>query len=229
MITDEIQSNPWLALPKQAPYILPEDAEVIAACGSKADGLRLDILPDPYVGSPSTSRVVFLALNPGFRDADLDVDMQSALYVQQTRANLLHEATTPFYFFNEGLAFNGGNVWWSRILKPLTVAGITKRQLGEQVMCIEYLPYHSKKYKRLGRLLPSQEYTFQLVREAIKAHKVIVMMRSEKIWLEAIPELSSYGYMMVKNPQNPVISVANLGQDNFNLLYETLAVASGSG
>lgn len=222
MITDVVYSNPWLALPKEAPFVLPEDREILNLCGNKVDGLRFDVLPDPFVGNLESAQVVLLALNPGFEQADLDVCMQSKLYVQQTLANLQSKADTPFFFFHEGLEFSGGNWWWSRKLRALSNAGVTSHQLGERIMCIEYLPYHSVHYKHLNRHLPSQEYTFQLVRQAIRDDKVIIVMRSERIWLEAVPELTSYPYMKIKNPQNPAISIANLGQGNFELLCSRL-------
>lgn len=218
----DISFNPWLSLPKVAPYILPEDREIIKELGNKSDGLRLDVLPDPYVGSPYSSRVVFLLLNPGFNQSDVDLNMKNKLYVDQTLANLQHKASLPFFYFHNELGFSGGNVWWSRILKPLLNSGFTKQHLGEHVMSIEYLPYHSKNYRHLGKALPSQKYTFQLVNDAIKANKTIVMMRGKKFWLEAVPELADYPYIEVKNPRNPVISIANLGQDNFESLRQRL-------
>jgi hypothetical protein len=222
MTTDTALPNPWLALPKQPPYIFPGDVNVLKQCGNKIDGLRFDVLPDPFVGNLETAEVILLALNPGFEQADLDVCMSSELYVKQTLANLQSKADTPFFFFHKGLEFSGGNWWWNRKLRPLTNAGVTRKQLSERIMCIEYLPYHSVHYKHLNRYLPSQQYTFHLVRQAIREGKAIIVMRSERIWLEAVPELATYPYMKIKNPQNPAISVANLGQDNFDLLCSRL-------
>ena len=41
------------------------------------------------------------------------------------------------------------------------------------------------------------------------------MMRSEKLWLEAVPELATYEYLKIKNPRNPTISANNLGVDSY--------------
>jgi hypothetical protein len=66
------------------------------------------------------------------------------------------------------------------------------------VLCAEYFPYHSKSFKK-GALLPSQEYTFDLVRRAIERGAVVLLMRSKRLWLDAVPKLVSYDRLFEAN------------------------------
>jgi len=217
MTTDET-SNPWLDLPDKAPYVLPVDREVLVKRPARAKNLRLKVLPDPFIGDPASAALVLLALNPGFRPEDIDLNMKSELFIEQNRLNLQHKSIPPFYYFHPGLGFTGGNIWWSRILRTLLNTGLLREELAQKLMIIQYFPYHSKEYTDLGAILPSQHYSFELVRKVMADSKPIVIMRSESLWLKAVPELVTYPYFKLRNPRNPAISPANLGEENFSRL-----------
>ena len=58
--------------------------------------------------------------------------------------------------------------------------------------------------------LASQQYSFGLVRQALQRDAVIILLRSERLWFAAMPELASYRRLYrIKNPQNPTLSVRN--------------------
>lgn len=90
-------------------------------------------------------------------------------------------------------------------------------------MMVEYFPYHSVNYKHISRFTPSQLFSFEIVRQAILKEKIIVIMRSKNLWLEAVPELASYTYMTLKSAQNVVISPQNIGELNFKVLLSELS------
>lgn len=215
-------SNPWEDLPQSAPYILQEDLDVIESHKNFL-GLRLDTLPEPLVGGLNNAKVVFLALNPGFTDSDVEVNMQMPEFIEGCRANLNDPYNSPFYYFNGGLEATGGYKWWSSKLKPLIQAGITEEVLKTKIMMIEYFPYHSVNYKHINRFTPSQLYSFELVREAIKLNKTIVIMRSKALWLEAVPELADYTFMTLNSSQNVTISPKNIGELNFKVIISELS------
>ena len=88
--------------------------------------------------------------------------------------------------------------------------------LREKIMAIEYFPYHSKNYKDLP-IVPSQQVAFNLVGEAIKRKKTIVIMRGKSYWTNAVSELAAYENTIVHpNPRNVSISPKNIGKANFN-------------
>ncbi len=214
--------NPWKSLPLNAPYVLPEDLAVIEN-HKNFIGLRLDTLPEPLVGGLNNAKIIFLALNPGFTDSDVSVNMKLPAFLEGCRNNLNDPYESPFYYFNGGLEETGGYKWWSAKLKPLINAGISLETLRDKVMMIEYFPYHSINYKHINAFTPSQLYSFEIVKEAIKQQKTIVIMRSKALWLQAVPELADYNFMTLSSAQNVVISPKNIGELNFRVLLQELS------
>lgn len=214
--------NPWKKLPLVAPFVLADDLRVIEN-HKNFIGLRFDTLPEPLVGGLENAKIVFLALNPGFTDSDVDVNMKLEPFLEGCRTNLNNPLTSPFYYFNGGLEETGGYKWWSAKLKPLIQAGVSLKTLRDKIMMIEYFPYHSINYKHINVFTPSQIYTFEIVKEAIRQGKTIVIMRSKSLWLQAVPELKDYNCMTLSSAQNVVISPKNIGDLNFRVLLSELS------
>ena len=89
-------------------------------------------------------------------------------------------------------------------------------------MCVEHFPYKSIRYRSLGKILPSQLYSFKIIREAILARKQIVVMRSERVWLESVPPLKMYPYIRLSNDQNPYFSRTQMTSQQFDALCRSL-------
>lgn len=71
--------------------------------------------------------------------------------------------------------------------------------------------------------MPSQQFAFDLVEEAMSKGKIIILMRSRKLWFNAISDLEGYEQLMIlHSPQNVIISPKNLGEDNFKIVTERL-------
>jgi len=218
-MTNATPHNPWQNL--KPLYVLPEDFAAIAHHRNYSN-LRLDTLPDQVIGGLDKAEVVFLLLNPGFDDKDITVNLALPEFVEANRRNLTDPYTSPFYYFGSGLEATGGYVWWARILKSLVRAGVTEAILRHKIMAIEYFPYHSKDWKNLPSV-PSQQLSFDLVNEAIRRGKTIVIMRSKNLWFGAVPLLEYYANkMVIKNLRNPSVSPANLGEENFNIILSKL-------
>ncbi len=211
-------SNPWENLEVISPYVLDEDQLIL---DSARHNLRLEAYPLPFLGSLVNARVVFLLLNPGFYPAYVTDNLTSSRYLGLAKANLTHSASPGLYYLSDELDFTVGYNWWRRILRPLLDDGVPQRTLAERSMAIQYLGYHSPTYKPLPKRLPSQEYGFSLVRVAIARELPIVVMRSERLWLEAVPELTNYPYIKTKNVRNPVISRANLGDKAYEYIWNS--------
>jgi hypothetical protein len=217
-MTNTTPPNPWHSL--KPLYILPEDFAAIANHRNYTN-LRLDTLPDQTIGGLDNAEVIFLLLNPGFDETDVTVNMALPNFIDANRRNLLDPYSSPFYYFGSELEQTGGYKWWSKILKPLLQAGVTETILRHKIMAIEYFPYHSKNYKDLP-IVPSQQIAFDLVREAIARKKTIIIMRSSKLWLAAVPELATYNYISPNSWLNVSISPKNMGKENFNAIKAKL-------
>jgi hypothetical protein len=62
-----------------------------------------------------------------------------------------------------------------------------------------------------------------LVQQAVDAGKEIVIMRSRRLWLDAVPDLAAYPYLEVRNPRGPYLSERNLPPGGFERLCKALS------
>lgn len=211
------RDNPWLAVPSKLPYWLPCDTKKIREYNAQPPAekylLRENVLPEPFIGRAGAP-VVLLNLNPGFVDRDPD-DHAHLEFQLLLRKNYEHSHSDfPFYSLNPGFE-NGGRTWWEGKLKCL-LTRFGPDQLSRQILCIEYFPYHSRRFDRstrsghAGLELPSQKYGFYLASQAIEQNAFIVIMRAEARWIEKVEGLVTYPRKCTLNSvQNPAISPRN--------------------
>jgi hypothetical protein len=214
--------NPWLRLPEMAPYVLPEDDEPIASFNSRRrpeHAIHLEIVPEPYLGDPCAP-VVLLNLNPGFVDDDRTVHLDTA-FNAAARANLLHaHREWPLYLLDRSLPNSPGQDWWRRKLSALVNAVGSEQLVAANLFVAELHGYHSRRFHH-GLAIPSQQYTFSLVKEAIQRGAYFVVMRGLKQWRNRLPELSTASLTQLRNPQNPVISPGNC-PEHFDALVRAI-------
>jgi hypothetical protein len=212
--------NPWQRLPFQPPYVLPEDHDDIKTFNKSAEAehkLKLAIFPEPFLGRPKAP-VVLLNLNPGYKAVNR-VQHRKELFAKRSRENLLHsEADYPFFLIDPGLVpIRDRTTYWDKKLRCLLederlehTDDCRRQVVANCVLCVEYFPYHSKEFKHRKLRVDSQEYSFWLVREAIRREAVILLMRGKKLWYSEICGLESYSRLYVsRSVQNPAISPAN--------------------
>lgn len=215
--------NPWLRLPDSAPYILHEDLPFITSFNRTAEPdhtIVTDILPEPFLGTITDAKVVLLNLNPGFDEKDLFWHKQQD-FVSENRKDLLHKSDPPFYLLNTKFRDSGGFIWWRAHLKQfISLVGLEK--VTRSFLCIEYFPYHSKRYKPMP-IVPSQQYSFYLVREVIKRKLPIIIMRGKRLWIEGVPQLSTYPYSTLRFPRNACLTKNNLPQGVFDSVVDILS------
>jgi hypothetical protein len=209
MLTIEMP-NPWLRL-KEKPYVLPEDADLVAAFNAKADAkhrIELDVFPDPFVGSPAAP-IWLLNLNPGLQQADYH---HPAHVVQMQRRSIALEAEN-FWYLNDCYAGTSGYDWWRKKTRKLT-EHYDLATLMQAFFVVEFFPYHSARYKAPRSLLPSQEFTRQLVRAGCRAGKNFIVMRSESQWVELVPELAIANKTEPRNSQGSWVTLDNMKNPN---------------
>lgn len=218
--------NPWHDLPQQPPYVLPDDEPFVSSFNSLAGPdhfLHINILlPEAFVGA-TDAPVVLLSNNPGFTDEGA-VDKQTPSFIEKLRKNLHREPLDyPFVFLDPEFV-GKGRQWWERKLKHL-LAQFGHQVVAKSILNIPYFPYPSRKFGHQRLRLPSQEYTFDLVRAAVIRRAVIVLMRQGRRWLDAVPELKGYERLFqVTNSQNPAVSPGNCRE--FQEVVRAIATAS---
>jgi|GEM_PF-658167 len=221
-----LADNPWRRLPRRAPFLLPEDKDIVCEFNESANDdfkVHPELLPEPFLGCPEAP-VVLLNLNPGYSPNDLANHTDPA-FATGARNNLLHKpASFPFYLLDPDNHCALGYEWWNNKLKSL-IKSLGRELVAQSVLCVEYFPYHSRHFGHAGLALPSQQYSFDLVRSAISRHAVIVVMRGKRHWFKAIPELQSYSRSRIyhlRNPRRPTISPKNCPKG-----YESVVRAIG--
>jgi len=216
--------NPWVALPQEQEFVLKEDRAKIYAYNEKVGRdddhwIHLELIPEPFLGRPDAP-VLLLSLNPGYSEEELAYH-RDPLFIKRSMTNLLHGAQEyPLFLLDPAIAASPGGGYWRQRLSYL-IGQSSDKAVANSVLCVEYFPYHSRKYKPCN-LLHSQEYGFELVRNAIRRGATIVGLRSFRFWGKAVPELATYAkYFQVNSTQNPTITKNNL-PTGFDVVVEAI-------
>jgi len=202
--------NPWLNLPTQAPYLLASDCDAIGSFNATASAnhtIHTEMYPEPFIGLPHAP-VVLLGLNPGAAKEELQPP-KNPILLQAYADNLQHIITDiPFYLLNPAIG-GAGYRWWTTKLRPL-LRRYDEHFLARHLFVVEYFPYHSHRWSYRLPFVESQHYTHYLVQQAIERGAVIIVMRSYRLWIQAVPHLASYPHMYrLNSPQNVIISPNN--------------------
>jgi hypothetical protein len=208
--------NPWFNLPEIPPFVLAEDEQIILEYNKNLNEkhredwkLHLEVFPEPYSGNPQ-AKIILLNLNPGYYRRNREFGNGTADFRRLWRANLTHEQQEyPFYHLDPRLKGSPGEVYYRpKFRQPIEEFG--EKRTAEEFFVVEYFPYTTKRGIGSIHCIPSQEYGFYLVREAMRRNALIIQMRSKRVWQETLPELMSYNnYYVLRNPQNPAISHNN--------------------
>jgi hypothetical protein len=219
--------NPWASLSLTPPFIAEVDRPILDADHQGRYGLRCGVLPHAWIGNPAEARVLLLQLNPGFSDRDVTDEETIPAYRQLARSSLTLQQSAGFWVLDCRLVATGAAGWWRPRLRPLLEAlGTDGEALLQRGLAVaEYFPYHSIRYRWPPRL-PSQDFTFQLVRGAIQNGAVVVVMRQWEHWRAAVPELIPYEQhkrvFQNPNPRQAAVSRRNLGGDAFDAIVTAL-------
>ena len=215
--------NPWAEFTLDFPFLLPSDYRHIMAHNTKVSDshkIRYDLLPEPYLGNPEAP-VILLNLNPGFSELDIPFYEQDRI-LEMWEKNISHEPQPyPFYLLDPTIEEESGPRWWAKKLRePIELS--SRKAVANTFCCVEYFPYHSKQFRPLKQILYSQQYSFSLVAKAIERNGQIILMRGEKYWVEAVPELSGHENLFrLKSTQNVSISRNNC-PDGFQVIEQEL-------
>lgn len=203
--------NPWKSLPLEAPYLLPEDrvaVETFNRSCREARKIHAEVLPEPFLGRRDAP-IVLLNLNPGFSERDVETHRLPG-FAQASRGNLLHaEAEYPFHLLDPRWQSAPGNKWWTQRLRRI-IEPFGLHRVASSVLCVEFFPYHSTKFGHDKLRVPSQAYSFDLVRQAIDRDAHVLLLRGKRIWFEAVPELANYHLLQCTNSvQSAFVSPGN--------------------
>ncbi|WP_395051491.1 hypothetical protein [Flavobacterium sp.] len=223
--------NPWKILIDEineegfnGNYVLKEEQAIIERFNKKINNdlykIHTQIMPAPFMGDVIKAPIVILMLNPGYTKEEDKVGYYSK-YKDWWKNEVQHIQTKynfPFFALEE--EYSKSSPYWVTKLKPLTLIS-TNEKVAKNICNIQFFPYHTEKYRNIHKnlfmeegfdnYLPSQKYNFQLVKNAMARNAIIIITRSKKMWLKAIPELANYENSYSTNSYlNTIISEKNL-------------------
>jgi hypothetical protein len=218
------KDNPWQRLPAQPPFVHPDDQTAVGKFNAQAaPALKLrvnDLLPEPFLGDPRAP-VILLSNNPGMgKFVHL---RQTSSFMRRMRDGIcLKFSKYPFIYLDPEFAQVG--YWWRQKLKSL-LERFGAEVVARSICNIVYFPYPSDKFGHRRCELPSQQYSFDLVRSAVERGAVIVLMRKGQLrhWEAKVPELKDYrNYVVLRNPQMPAVSRFNCDPGDYDKVVHAI-------
>ena len=208
---DSSRVNPWHSLPIAPPHLLPSDrlgVEVFNATADDKHRIHVDTPPEPFLGSLNAPIVVLL-LNPGVGDDE-------GRFPELARSIRQPEPTDKHFYIR------GTNRWWASLTSSLR-RDRPNADVSRSILSVEYFPYRSKSFGCGHVRLPSQDYSFGIVRKAISRQATIVIARGERHWFGAVPELVAYEHRVrMINPRKASLSERNLAAGGYGKLLHRL-------
>lgn len=208
--------NPWLSHTAGEPVHALDEPHVEAyneILAGKPDlqlSMRSVDRPVPYLGNPDAP-VLWLLANPGLSETDIYF---ADFHSQAGHASRTHEDKT-LYPLLKCVKEDPARQWLeSRLKEPIQELG--RECVADNLFLVEYHPYHSVSYSQLPVTLPTQHYTFGLVRRAIQRKALIILSRPELAWQVAVPELRDADVARLSSSRSAHLSRKNLGPDNFD-------------
>lgn len=217
--TDDLD-NPWLALPEAPEYVLADDLAILRRFPMAMDKLVFAGMPGPFVGNPLMARVLLLALHPGFVDSDAEAARDQAIQGPWRDALQLRDGAL-FHPIEPGHQAACGSPWWPKKLRRL-IETVGAETVMARVAAAEWFPYVSRKLVEIPELLPSQAFTFQVVRRALEHGAQPIIMVGSAQWLESVPELARHRVITIRNWQNPTITLGNMESDEWERVVTVL-------
>ena len=225
--------NPWNGLAKRAPYALRADAQRIEDYNQDRkikpeNRVHLELPPSPFVGSPTSIRVLLLTKNPAWHPEDVVDFTEKPEYARQMWQNLTFgNEEFPFYTLNPAFEDTFGYQWWDPRLKELIEAcdektdGKGRECVARGLFSIAFFPYHANEFNGEITELRCQKFARELVRLYRDEEVPIVITGPPALWTKALPKLAGR-YYPASSRQASYISRGNLPKGAFDLVVEAL-------
>lgn len=218
------------------------DKEIIETFNASAKPeyqYHLNVPAYPWYGNPLTAKVIVLSLNPGYDDQQSKIATLYKMlpqgfvegYAIHLRSMLTFECNSflpedfgPHGVSTRDLANIHQSYYWLDRLTSAFVDSVTNKtglsfeQINDRFAVVQYVGYSSQKYApfKRGQLLPSQNYTKQLIQFIFHNNRdvVFIVPRAEKSWRSLLGSIRSDDRFFVSNlPRSQWFSAATLGEE----------------
>lgn len=214
--------NPWKRIGHQSPFVLAEDRPEIEAFNSTHGvdddrTINLYHTPVPREG-PVTAPVILLQLNPSYDRAKPYGHQNQQVISRELESikdeNYPHIGITTY------------DSWWiPRLRQLMNESRVGWEMLSRNICSIDFFPYRSIKFGHGAIRLPSQGYTFALVRERLASSAIFIVMRGYRLWVSEVPELATQMNQTVfrtNSSQSSYITRRNLPDGVFDKICDRL-------
>lgn len=216
--------NPWACLGRSvAPYIADSDRETLVAYSLTARArkaefaLNTSVAPEPWCGPVLQSRVLVLSGNPHWDERD---DSLPQLAHDAMWHNLSGEL--PLFWLRTELEGTTGAHWYRERLLKDVLQYVSAESVAAGLSLIDFIGYRSHRWDQNLRV-PSQNFTAQVVRQAMRQGAVLVASRGWKQWRTLVPELDMYPHVYRNSsPQNVRLSPRNSSPQGFDAIIKAL-------
>jgi len=209
-----VNPNPAALYDPDAEWLLVGDKKMIKDFNEKADKdyrFELGMRPEPFNGNPLRSKVVILSLNPGYVDRVNNLFARLLQMVQplgeavKQHKDLQLKLAVSSFFCQRNPNKNSGALsyldahcmlddwYWYDIFKDfrekaeLEPENDTDDIIFNHTSLVQYVGYHSKSFKSLYNILPSQRFTKLLIQYlALHTDTLFVVSRSKSEWKKLI-------------------------------------------
>lgn len=163
--------------------------------------LHLGLLPAPFRGNLEKASIFILLLNPGLSPADYYAEYESNEFRAALLRTLRQQNSDDDYPFTSlDPRFSWQNKYWTQKLQGVIEELMKQnegmsyrdalRMLAQNIACIQFVPYHSKKFgltsslqKQLASSKAAVDYVNQvLVPRAKQGNAVIIATRKVREW-----------------------------------------------
>ena len=226
--------------------VCSDDKEVVESFNATAKPehrYHLNVPAYPWYGNPLTAKVIVLSLNPGYNERQSKIAALFKMlpqglvegYAIHLRSMLTFECNSflPKIFGSNGVtARDLANIhqsyyWHDRLTKAFVNdnTGLSFEQINDRFAIVQYVGYSSSKYApfKRGQLLPSQNYTKQLIQYILHNNPdtVFIVPRSEKKWRALLGTLWDDSRFFVSDlPRGQWFSPETLGDDAYAKIIE---------
>ena len=219
-------NNPWDGFEYSDEMVHPLDIPSVTQHNQSSKPehqFLLHLAPEPWIGNLKGNLLVLYA-NPGATKDNLKRVIQEdhSKVMEKSIMNLNQKNTEyPHFHFDPELSGTEGSKWFESKYK--WVLDATSRQaVSRNLVTCELAPYHSVKWKVPKIMPPTQEFTYQIIRDGIERDAVILLARSARVWTQNVPELLKYNRVYQPNSINASISPNNY-PNSFEKIIEAVS------
>lgn len=213
--------NIWSELPKNPPYIHPQDDDLLYRTFNRLEPTRrphTELVPSPFVGNPGKAAIVLLTKFPVFSPGAAEFYKDVPGYLEASIRNLTFDNSEfPFYVIDPAFESTPIYQWWRPKLEKL-IEECGLEAVAHKVAAVSYFPYHMSVFNAPKDLLPTQKYAFELVRMARDTGKKIVTVTFAAEWNKQIARLEA---LRLKG-QNLVITQNTIADGRYPEIVEAI-------